>query len=135
VETHLSALCSTLMAQCTSSNGPDRLSHKVNIHLSGMLLQLREHLGNAGLAGQPDHDVQLLQLDVDGVVVLDKKHLHLLLKNIRSLLNDEVDIPESDVLHLRLTGQEGDQGWGELLGDVSHKVRPGPSSPCTSSRP
>ena len=32
-------------------------------------------LRDVGLAGQADHDVQLLQLDVDRVVVLDEEHL------------------------------------------------------------
>jgi hypothetical protein len=39
-----------------------------------------------------------------------------------ALLNYEVDIPEGHVLCLRLTGQDGDQGWGEILGDVGHEL-------------
>ena len=41
------------------------------------------YLGDVGLRGQADHDVQLLQLDVDGVVVLHEEHLDLLLQDLR----------------------------------------------------
>ena len=40
-------------------------------------------LGNVGLGSQADHDVQLLQFDIDGVVVLHKEHLHLMLQDLR----------------------------------------------------
>ena len=45
-----------------------------------------------------------------------------MLKNVWFLLNDQVDVPESHILHLCLTGQQGDQGWGELLRYVGEKV-------------
>jgi hypothetical protein len=34
------------------------------------------------LRRQADHDVQFLQLDIDGVVVLHKEHLHLMLQDL-----------------------------------------------------
>lgn len=37
------------------------------------------YLRDVGLRCQSDHDVQFLQLDVDRIVVLDKKHFDLLL--------------------------------------------------------
>jgi hypothetical protein len=58
-------------------------------------------LGDVSLTGQPDHNVQLLQLDVDGVVVLDKEHLHLVLENVGPLLDDEVDVTQGYVLDLQ----------------------------------
>ena len=58
-------------------------------------------MGNVGLAGKPDHDVQFLQLDVDGVVVLDKEDLHLVLEDLRPLLDDKVDVAQGNVLHLK----------------------------------
>lgn len=42
------------------------------------------YLGDVGLRGQSDHDVQLLQLDINGVVVLHKEHFDLLLQDLRS---------------------------------------------------
>jgi hypothetical protein len=63
-------------------------------------LELGEDLGNVCLAGEPDHDVQLLQLDVDGIVVLDEEDLHLVLEDVRPLLDDEVDVAQGHVLHL-----------------------------------
>lgn len=41
------------------------------------------YLGNVGLRGQADHDVQFLQFHIDRVVVLDKEHLDLLLQDLR----------------------------------------------------
>merc|ERR1719494_1505970 len=66
-------LSTLLHLDCTSTNGSNRFANKVDIDLCCILLQLGEHLSNVGLAGQPDHDVELLQLDVDGVVVLHKE--------------------------------------------------------------
>jgi hypothetical protein len=65
-------------------------------------------LGNVGLAGESDHDVQLLQLDVDGIVVLDEEDLHLVLEDVRPLLDDEVDVAQRHVLHLH--GGENREG-------------------------
>ena len=69
-------------------------------------LQLRQHLGDVGLAGQSDHDVELLQLDVDWVVVLHEEDFHLVLEDVRPLLNDEIDVPESHVLRLEEEEEE-----------------------------
>jgi hypothetical protein len=73
-----------------------------------------------GLA--PDHDVEFLQLDVDGVVVLDEEDLHLVLEDVGSLLDDQVDVPEGDVLNLRLGGEQRHQRRGQLLAQVRHKI-------------
>lgn len=35
------------------------------------------------MRGQADHDVQFLQLDVDGVIVLDKENFDLLFQDLR----------------------------------------------------
>ena len=50
------------------------------------------------MASQPNHDIQFFELDVDGVVVLDEEHLYLVLED------DEVDVPQSHMLHLSLDG-------------------------------
>ena len=63
------SLSTLLHLDSTSANSSDRLPKKVKSNLSGILLQLREHPGNDGLTGHPNHDVQL---DVDGVLLLDK---------------------------------------------------------------
>ena len=41
------------------------------------------NLGDVSLGGQADHDVQLLQRHIDGVVVLHEEHLHLVLQDLR----------------------------------------------------
>ena len=74
------------------ASGSDRLPNKVNINLGGILLQLREQLGNVRLAGQP-----------------------LMFKNVWSVLNDKIDVPESHILHLWLTGQQGGERPLDML--------------------
>lgn len=40
------------------------------------------YLGNVGLRCQANHDVQLLQFDIDRIVVLDKENLHFVLQDL-----------------------------------------------------
>ena len=47
-----------------------------------VLFELCEHLGDVVVVGEADHDVELLELDVDGVVVLDEEDLHLVLQDL-----------------------------------------------------
>lgn len=49
-----------------------------------LLFQFCKSLGNILLVCKSDHDVQFLKLDIDGVIVLNKEHFHLILQNIRS---------------------------------------------------
>lgn len=42
-----------------------------------------KYLGDVGLRGQADHDVQFLQFHVNWVVVFDKEHFDLLLEDLR----------------------------------------------------
>jgi len=64
------------------------------------------YLSDVGLGGQADHDVQLLQLHVDGVVVLDEEHLDLLLQDLR---------PEDDTSHIRLRPAEEGPGYRPMF--------------------
>ena len=98
-------------------DGPHRLAHEVHVHLRRVLLQLAEDLRDVGLRRQPDHDVQLLEFDVDRVVVLDEEHLHFVLEDVGLLLDDEVDVAQGHVLDLGLGGEEGDEGRGEFLAE------------------
>mmetsp|Transcript_12023 Transcript_12023/g.35567 ORF Transcript_12023/g.35567 Transcript_12023/m.35567 type:complete len:610 (-) Transcript_12023:1065-2894(-) len=49
------------------AHGP---AHELDVHLGGVLLELHEHLVDVPLRGELDHDLELLHLDVDRVVVL-----------------------------------------------------------------
>ena len=46
------------------------------------LLELSQDIGNVGRGGQANHDVQLLQFHIDGVIVLDKEHLDVLFQDL-----------------------------------------------------
>lgn len=37
------------------------------------------HLSNVGLRRKADHDIQLLQLDIDRIIIFHKEYLHLML--------------------------------------------------------
>lgn len=65
---------------------------KQSIEKKNLLLQLRENLNDIGLRCKTNHDVKLLKLHIDWVIVLNKKDLHLVLQKIRPLLDNEIDV-------------------------------------------
>jgi hypothetical protein len=68
------------------------------------LLELAEQCVDIFLAGEADHDLELLNLDVGRVIVLAEEDAHLVLKKVRSLLKEEVDVAKGDPLDLRGRG-------------------------------
>mmetsp|Transcript_37558 Transcript_37558/g.81412 ORF Transcript_37558/g.81412 Transcript_37558/m.81412 type:complete len:424 (-) Transcript_37558:321-1592(-) len=104
------------------SNGTHAPTDKLDVDLGGVLLELHQHLVHVALRRQHDHDLQLLHLDVDGVVVLAEEHLDLPVQDRRSLLNDEVDVAECHVLNFRLGGEERHERRGELAGERARGV-------------
>ena len=65
-----------------AADGTDRLADEVDIDLGGVLLELSKDLGDVSLGGKADHDVQLLQLDVDWIIVFDEEHFHFMLQDV-----------------------------------------------------
>lgn len=55
----------------------------ININSSKILVQSVGYLSNVGLGGQTNHDIQLLQLDIDGIIIFDKENLDFLLQDLR----------------------------------------------------
>lgn len=107
---------------CTHCSYFVPICRKVQNNKKFLLLKFRQNLRDVVLRRKPDHDVQLLQLDVDGVVVLDEEDLHLVLEYIGALLDDQVDVAKCDVLNFRLGREESDQWWGQLLAQVGHEI-------------
>lgn len=68
-----------------------------------LLFKLAEDLSDVGSICESDHNVQLLEFDIDRIVVFDKKDLHFILENLWSLLNDQVNVSQSNVLNLWLS--------------------------------
>lgn len=59
-----------------------KLKHQyISVLLSHV--DMKRYLGNVGLRGQADHDVQFLQFHIYRVVVLDKEDFDLLLQDLR----------------------------------------------------
>src|ERR1700733_740191 len=50
---------------------------------------------------QTIHDFKLGQFDINRVVVFAEEHFNIIFEHCRSSLNDEENIPESNILHLR----------------------------------
>jgi len=68
---------------------PNRKSHYITVKgeitvPSNLLLQFSQNLFYVGLVGQSDHNIQLLQLHVDWIIILDKEDLQILFQHIWS---------------------------------------------------
>mmetsp|Transcript_777 Transcript_777/g.3202 ORF Transcript_777/g.3202 Transcript_777/m.3202 type:complete len:716 (+) Transcript_777:454-2601(+) len=122
------ALRGALELDGAAADGAHGAAHEVHVDLRGVLLELEQHLVDVRLADQADHDLQLLQLDVDGVVVLAEEDLDLVLQDLRALLHDEVDVAQGDVLHFRLAVDERHERRRQLAAQqadglvVGHRV-------------
>lgn len=68
-------ITSTTYLDGTPADSPDGLPDEVHVDLGRVLLELAQHLRDVRLRREADHDVQLLQLHVDRVVVLHEEHL------------------------------------------------------------
>jgi hypothetical protein len=60
------------------------------------------------LVGQTDHDLELFDLDIWGVVVFAEEDAHLVGEDIWPFLEEKVDVPERNPLDFRSRGDEGD---------------------------
>jgi hypothetical protein len=67
-------------------------------------LELVQHLFDGLLRGKHDHDLKLLHLDVNGVIVLDEEHSHLVCEDVWALLHNQIDVSQCNVLNLGLLG-------------------------------
>lgn len=92
------------------TDGLDGASHKVHIDFQGVFLQFRQKLVDIALTGYPDHDLEFLELDVRWVVVLAEENAELLSEDVGLLLQQEVDVAQSDILDFRGGGDKGH--WG-----------------------
>mmetsp|Transcript_26227 Transcript_26227/g.55615 ORF Transcript_26227/g.55615 Transcript_26227/m.55615 type:complete len:290 (-) Transcript_26227:1023-1892(-) len=111
------AFASTLELHGHTADGAHRLPHEVHIHAGGILLELEEYLLEVFLGDEHHHDVDLLQLHVDGIVVLAEEHLHIRREDARALLHDQPNVPQGDILDLRLAREERHQRRIQLLGE------------------
>lgn len=89
------------------ADGLDGPAHKVHVDLEGVLLQLCEELFVILVVCYSHHDLEFLQLEVGRVVEFTEKHPHLLAQDVGLGLQQEVDVPQGNVLDLRGRGNEG----------------------------
>lgn len=69
-----------------------------------LLFQLGQHFMHVLRPRKTIHDFQLGEFDVDGIIVFAEEDLDFVLQNRRSPLDDQQDIPQSDVLDFRTQG-------------------------------
>mmetsp|Transcript_26828 Transcript_26828/g.56647 ORF Transcript_26828/g.56647 Transcript_26828/m.56647 type:complete len:480 (+) Transcript_26828:733-2172(+) len=108
-----------------SSNGRHGLAHKVNIDLSGILLQFQQYLIDIAFRDQLDDDLQLLHFYIDGIVILAKEDLNLVLQNGRTLLHDQVNVAQCHVLDLRFGVEQRHEWRGQLPRQCSQTLSVG----------
>eukprot|EP00964_Phaeocystis_antarctica_P140756 scaffold105646_cov63-Phaeocystis_antarctica.AAC.1 len=83
---------------------------------------MHARLVDVALGGELDHDLELLHLDVDRVVVLAEEDLDLVREDRRSLLDDEVDVAQRYVLDLGLRREQRHQRRRHLLVERLERV-------------
>mmetsp|Transcript_93534 Transcript_93534/g.261644 ORF Transcript_93534/g.261644 Transcript_93534/m.261644 type:complete len:489 (+) Transcript_93534:1040-2506(+) len=93
----------------------DRPSDALDVDLGGVLAELGQDLVHRLFRGELDHHGDLLQLHVQGVVVLAHEHADLPLQDLRLLLHDQIDVPHHDILDLRLRREERHERRRHLL--------------------
>mmetsp|Transcript_61830 Transcript_61830/g.177325 ORF Transcript_61830/g.177325 Transcript_61830/m.177325 type:complete len:728 (+) Transcript_61830:225-2408(+) len=105
-----------------AADGAHGLPHEVYIDARGVLLEFQQDLFEVLLRDEHYHDVHLLQLDIHRVVVLAEEHLDVRGEDARTLLDDEANVPQDDILDLRLAREQGDQRRVQLLGQGAERL-------------
>lgn len=127
VEKSLDALLTGLLeTNGALTNAADSLADNINIDLLSVALELRKDLIDVSVGSELDHNIHLLNLDVDGIVVLAEEDTNLVGENLSTLLDNQVDVTERDVLDLRvLVGEEGDERRSHLTDEGTDDVLAG----------
>mmetsp|Transcript_10368 Transcript_10368/g.32381 ORF Transcript_10368/g.32381 Transcript_10368/m.32381 type:complete len:728 (+) Transcript_10368:216-2399(+) len=107
-------------------DAPDRansLPDEIDVDTRGVLLELQQDLLEVLLGDEHDHDVYLLQLDVHWIVVLAEEHLDITRQDPRTLLHDQADVSQGDILHLGLARQQRHERRIHLLRQHPERLR------------
>jgi hypothetical protein len=104
--------CNTLLGGILNLDGYlanclDGSSDEIHIDFKGILLQLSEELFIVMLVCYPNHDFQLLKLNIGRISVFAEEDAHLLAQNVWFSLEQEINVSQSDVLDLRLRSNQG----------------------------
>jgi hypothetical protein len=75
--------------------------------VSHLLFEFRQNFMHIFSASQAVHDFQFGKLDINRVIVFAEKYLDFVLKDSWPALNDQQDIPQSNVLDLGAGRQQG----------------------------
>jgi hypothetical protein len=100
-------LSGTLKLNGTTSNGTDSLADELNIDFLSVLLKLKKNLVDILVIAKHNHDLELVHLNINRVVVLAEENLHFVLKNGWALLKNQVDVAEGNILDFGFLRQKG----------------------------
>ena len=82
-------------------DGADRRADEGHVRLHGVLLELAENALDVARRGEADEQLELLHLDVVGVVVLAEEDLNRRGHQVRNLLDDQTQVAQRHVAQLR----------------------------------
>ena len=105
------ALGHLLQTDGETADGAHGLANDLHIDLLRVALELGQHLLDVALRGELHHDVHLLLLHVDRVVVLAEEHADLRLQHVGTLLHDQVDVAQRHVLDLGVLVRQQRHQW------------------------
>mmetsp|Transcript_11339 Transcript_11339/g.28546 ORF Transcript_11339/g.28546 Transcript_11339/m.28546 type:complete len:246 (-) Transcript_11339:725-1462(-) len=107
------------------ANRSHRPSDALDVHLGGVLTELRQNLVDVPFRRELHHHRNLFELHVQRIVVFADEHADLLLQDLRLLLHDQIDVSHHDVLDLGFGREQGDQGRCHLFAQCADKLGAG----------
>lgn len=87
-----------------------------------VVFELQQKLVHVLEVRELDHDLELLKLDVQWVLVVAEEDSYFFVEHVRPLLDDQVDVADGDVLDLGVSAHERDQRRSQLSADASDLV-------------
>src|SRR5258706_250050 len=95
-------------------------SHTIKVR-KYILLQFTQQCLDVVLLCKTDHNIELLNLDIGRVIILTEKHTHLILEDVRALLQQKVNVSQGDPLDFCCRRDEGDEWGGHLADELFHQ--------------
>merc|ERR1719343_1616935 len=105
------ALCCSFEFNSASTNRRNGLTDEIDVNLSRVFLKFKQDLINILFRNQLDDDFKFLHLHINGVIVLAEKYLDFVFQNMRSFLDNKIDVSKSNILDFRFRIQKSDKRW------------------------
>ena len=96
------SICGSVELNGDSADCRYGFAHEYDIDLLSIIFELVEEGIDIFEVCEPDHDFKFLQLHIERVLEVAEEDAHLFVNDVRTLLDDQVYIPDRDVLDLWL---------------------------------